>query len=86
MRRWGFDTEVAELAWIIDDVRRDRAEHGHDWSDVAVLYRKHEIGDGLEGAFLNAGIPCRLAQGRALAEDPVVAYVTRGIARDHAAE
>ena len=29
----------------------------------------------LEAAFLNAGIPCRLAQGRALAEDPVVAYV-----------
>jgi superfamily I DNA/RNA helicase len=71
----GFDTDAAELAWIIDDVRRDRAEHGHDWSEVAVLYRKHEIGDGLEGAFLNAGIPCRLAQGRALAEDPVVAYV-----------
>ena len=29
----------------------------------------------LEAAFLNAGIPCRLAQGRALSDDPVVAYV-----------
>ena len=42
---------------------------------MAILYRKHEIGEGLEGAFLNAGLPCRLAQGRALAEDPVVSYV-----------
>jgi superfamily I DNA/RNA helicase/DNA polymerase III epsilon subunit-like protein len=70
-----FDSEETELAWLVDDIQRDRAEHGHDWGDVALLYRKHEIGDGLEAAFLNAGIPCRLAQGRALAEDPIVAYV-----------
>ena len=70
-----FETDDEEVAWIIDDIVRDRAEHGHDWGDVALLYRKHEIGDTLEGAFLNAGIPCRLAQGRALSEDPVVAYV-----------
>lgn len=70
-----FETDDEEIAWIIDDIVRDRAEHGHDWGDVALLYRKHEIGDTLEGAFLNAGIPCRLAQGRALSEDPVVAYV-----------
>lgn len=71
----GFETEDEEVAWIIDDINRDRAEHGHAWGDVALLYRKHEIGDLLEAAFLNAGIPCRLAQGRALAEDPVVGYV-----------
>jgi DNA helicase-2/ATP-dependent DNA helicase PcrA len=71
----GFETDDHEMAWIIDDVRRDRALHGHAWGEVALLYRKHEIGDGLEAAFLNAGIPCRLAQGRALTEDPVVSYV-----------
>jgi superfamily I DNA/RNA helicase/DNA polymerase III epsilon subunit-like protein len=70
-----FATDADEVAWIIDDIRRDRAAHGHDWGDVALLYRKHDIGDGLEAAFLNAGIPCRLAHGRALADDPVVAYV-----------
>ncbi len=70
-----FETEEAELAWLIDDIRRDREQHGHDWGEVALLYRTHAIGDGLEGAFLNAGIPCRLAHGRALAEDPIVAYV-----------
>lgn len=70
-----FETDDEEIAWIIDDIRRDRGDHGHDWGDIALLYRKHETGDAIEGAFLNAGIPCRLAQGRALSEDPVVAYV-----------
>jgi len=70
-----FDSDEAELAWTTEDIRRDHAEHGYDWGDVALLYRKHEIGEGLEGAFLNAGIPCRLAQGHALAEDPVVGYL-----------
>jgi len=71
----GFETDDDEVAWIIDDLQRDRAEHGHEWGDVALLYRKHEIGERLEIAFLNAGIPCRLAKGRAFAEDPVVGYV-----------
>lgn len=70
-----FETEVAEVAWVVEDIRRDHAESGHAWGDVAVLYRKHEIGEGLEAAFINAGVPVRLALGRALAEDPVVAYV-----------
>ncbi len=71
----GFETDDDEFAWIIDDIRRDRDERGHDWGDVALLYRTHEIGHGLEAALLNAGIPCRLAHGRALAEDPTVGYV-----------
>ncbi|HEX4679720.1 MAG TPA: UvrD-helicase domain-containing protein, partial [Gaiellaceae bacterium] len=71
----GFETDTDEMAWIIEDIRRDRAHNGHAWGDVALLYRKHEIGEGLEAAFLNAGLPCRLALGRALSEDPVVAYV-----------
>ena len=71
----GFETDDQEAAWIIDDIERDRGIVGYAWGDVALLYRKHEIGDRLESAFLNAGIPCRLAQGRALADDPVVGYV-----------
>ncbi|MEO7086746.1 MAG: UvrD-helicase domain-containing protein [Gemmatimonadaceae bacterium] len=71
----GFERDVEELAWVVEDVAADKDENGHAWGDVALLYRKHEIGDGLEAAFINAGIPCRLAHGRALAEDPVVAYV-----------
>jgi superfamily I DNA/RNA helicase len=70
-----FATEDAEIAWIIDDLRRDRDENGLGWGEFALLYRRHEIGDGAEASFLSAGIPCRLASGRALAEDPVVSYV-----------
>lgn len=71
----GFESDDEEEAWLVADIRRDHEQHGHRWGDVALLYRKHDIGNRLEAAFLNAGIPCRLAQGRAFADDPVVAYV-----------
>jgi DNA helicase II / ATP-dependent DNA helicase PcrA len=71
----GFPTEEEESAWIVGDLRSDHDRHDHRWGDVALLYRKHEIGDRLEAALLTGGIPCRLAQGRALADDPIVAYV-----------
>jgi DNA helicase II / ATP-dependent DNA helicase PcrA len=70
-----FADENAEIAWVIEDLISDRAAHGLEWGDYALLYRTHAIGDAIEGAFVSAGIPCRLAQGRAFAEDPVVAYV-----------
>jgi DNA polymerase III epsilon subunit family exonuclease len=73
----GFADDDDETSWIIDDLRTDRsAQDGRlGWGDVALLYRTHKIGSALESAFLNAGIPCCLAQGRALADDKVVAYV-----------
>jgi superfamily I DNA/RNA helicase len=70
-----FDSDDAELTWVVDDIVRDRAENAHSLGEIAVLYRKHEMGDELEAALLNAGIPCRLAHGRALSEEPVIAYV-----------
>lgn len=71
----GFATEDAELAWVIDDIRRDRDGHGIGWGDVALLYRKHQIGEAAEARLLAAGVPCRLASGHAIADDRVVAYV-----------
>jgi DNA polymerase III epsilon subunit family exonuclease len=72
-----FADDESETSWIMEDLRRDRAtyEGKLDWGDVALLYRTHRIGSAIEIAFLNAGIPCRLAQGRALADDKIVAYV-----------
>ena len=70
-----FDSDDAELAWVVSDIARDRGEHGHGLGDIAVLYRKHEIGNALEAALLNAGVACRLAHGRALSEEPIIAYV-----------
>ena len=75
----GFADEDAEIAWVIEDVRRDRESHGLTWGDYALLYRKHQIGDLAEAGFLAAGLPCRLAQGRALGEDPVCAYVVAAL-------
>ena len=70
-----FATDADEAEWVVEDIRRDRDAHGFGWGDVALLYRKHEIGDRLESMFLNAGIPCRLARGRSLIEDAVIGYV-----------
>jgi len=70
-----FETDEAEADWIAADIRRDRETHGHQWGDVALLHRTHAVGDLLETACIDAGIPCRRAQGRALAADPVIGYV-----------
>ena len=75
VRALTFATEDQEIAWIIEDIRRDRDTHGLAWGEYALLYRKHDIGNTAETGFLTAGIPCRLANKRALAEDPVVCYV-----------
>ena len=72
---WSFSDEDAEIAWVLEDVRRDREEHSLPWDEFALLYRTNDMGSAAEAAFLSAGIPCRLAQGRALSEDPVVGYV-----------
>lgn len=70
-----FPDEAIEARWIIQDLRGDRKMERRPWGDYALLYRRHETGDGLEAALIQAGIPCQLAQGRALADDPVVQYL-----------
>src|SRR5204862_506637 len=44
----GFADDAAEREWLVADVRRDHAEHGIPWGEVAVLYRTHSIGEVLE--------------------------------------
>ena len=63
----GFRDEDEEATWIVEDVGSER--------DVAILYRKHRVGEFIEGRLLRAGIPCRLARGRSLMEDAVIKYV-----------
>ena len=75
----GFEDHDAEVAWIIRDIQEQAREHRLPLGEFALLYRKHEIGDIAEPALLSAGIPCRLAHGRAVAEDPVVAYVAAAL-------
>jgi ATP-dependent DNA helicase UvrD/PcrA len=70
-----FDSDEAEVAWLIEDLRRDQAEHGRGWGDTAVLYRSHRLGRYLEERLVCSGIPCRLAQGHALTDDKIVGWV-----------
>jgi superfamily I DNA/RNA helicase len=72
---WSFRDEDQELGWLLGDLQRDKDESGLAWGDYAVLYRKHQVGDALEGALMKAGIPCRLAQGRAVGDDRVIRYL-----------
>ncbi|MGQ0537900.1 MAG: UvrD-helicase domain-containing protein [Gemmatimonadaceae bacterium] len=74
-----FKTQEDEAAWIVQDIVRDRAVHGHPLGEVALLYRKHRIGYILETALTNAGIASRLVRGRALADERVVAYVVAAL-------
>ncbi len=70
-----FRDEHEEATWLLDDVRADRTSAGLSWGDYAILYRKHRLGEHIEGRLLRAGIPCRLARGRSLIEDEVIGYV-----------
>jgi len=70
-----FPDDAAEREWLVADLRREHALHRIGWGDVAVLYRTHAIGEEIEATFLGKGIPCRLASGRAIVEDPIIAYV-----------
>src|SRR6266705_3347825 len=81
---FAFRDEEEETAWLIDDMLADRAASGLGWGDYAVLYRKHKVGEYLEGRLVRAGIPCRLARGRSLVADDVIKYVIAalGIVRD----
>src|SRR2546430_1495649 len=58
---FAFRDEAEEAAWLLEDLRSDRAASGLGWGAYAVLYRRHKLGEYLEGRLLRAGIPCRLA-------------------------
>ncbi len=70
-----FENETEELAWIVSDLRARYAEEKGAWGEFAFLYRRHEIGDQIEAALINEGIPSRLAHSRALGDEPTVAYL-----------
>src|SRR3989454_165643 len=70
-----FRDEEEEASWLLEALRADRAASGLGWGDYAVLYRRHNVGEYLEGRLIRAGIPCRLARGRSLVEDDVIKYV-----------
>src|SRR5207244_2285943 len=72
---WAFRDEAEEASWLLEDLRSDCAASRLGWGDYAILYRRHKIGEYLEGRLVRAGIPCRLARGRSLVEDDIIKYV-----------
>ncbi len=70
-----FPEEDAEASWILEDLKADHASSEKRWGDYAILYRQHRVGEFLERHLIRAKIPCRLPRGRALMDDPVIAYV-----------
>ncbi|HEV8149290.1 MAG TPA: UvrD-helicase domain-containing protein, partial [Gemmatimonadales bacterium] len=75
----GFTDEHAEAHWLVADLLADRRDSGLPWEEYAVLYRRHAIGNALEAELVRAGIPCRLAAGRALQDDRVVRYLVAAL-------
>lgn len=75
-----FPTEKEEAAWILGDLAAARArDPSLRWGESAILYRMHTIGALLERELLGAGIPCRMARGQALGDDPVIAVILRSL-------
>jgi DNA polymerase III epsilon subunit family exonuclease len=74
-----FPNDELEASWILQDIQDDRAQHATGWGDYAVLYRRHRVGSDLERRFIRLGIPCRLARGQALLDDPVIAYTVASL-------
>jgi DNA polymerase III epsilon subunit family exonuclease len=67
--------EDEETAWLVRDLARDLAGSGLKRGEYAVLYRTHQMGHRLEEALVAEGVPCQLARGQALADDPFIAQV-----------
>ncbi len=70
-----FDDEAQEATWLLEDLWRDREASGLEWGDYALLYRAHVTGQYLETRCIEAGIPCRLAQGQSVRDDELIAFV-----------
>ena len=74
-----FTDEDAEARWLVADLAADRERSARAWGDYALLYRTHRVGHALESRLVQAGVPCRMARGRSLKDDPVIAYVVAAL-------
>lgn len=74
-----FDDEAAEAEWLVADLAGDRAASGLDWGDYGILYRAHRIGQRLETALIEAGVPCLMARGQALLDDELIGFIVASL-------
>jgi DNA helicase II / ATP-dependent DNA helicase PcrA len=76
---YAFADETEEASWLLDDLWRDREATGLPWGEYALLYRAHVTGQYLETRCIEAGIPCRLAQGQSVRDDELIAFVVSSL-------
>ena len=72
---YAFADEAEETTWLLEDLWRDREATNLEWGEYALLYRAHVTGQYLETRCIEAGIPCRLAQGQSVRDDELIAFV-----------
>jgi DNA polymerase III epsilon subunit family exonuclease len=72
---YAFADEIAEASWLLEDLWRDREATNLEWGEYALLYRAHVTGQYLETRCIEAGIPCRLAQGQSVRDDELIAFI-----------
>ena len=76
---YAFADEVEEAGWLLEDLWRDREATRLEWGEYALLYRAHVTGQYLETRCIEAGIPCRLAQGQSVRDDELIAFVVSSL-------
>jgi len=76
---YAFADETEEATWLLEDMWRDREATGLAWGEYALLYRAHLTGQYLETRCIEAGIPCRLAQGQSVGDDELIAFVVSSL-------
>jgi len=74
-----FGDEIEEATWLLEDLWRDREATNLEWGEYALLYRAHVTGQYLETRCIEAGIPCRLAQGQSVRDDELIAFVVSSL-------
>jgi DNA polymerase III epsilon subunit family exonuclease len=81
---YAFADEIEEATWLLEDLWRDREATNLEWGEYALLYRAHVTGQYLETRCIEAGIPCRLAQGQSVRDDELIAFVLASLQVIHA--
>lgn len=71
VRLYRYADDIAEIHGVAADIQ-DKRRSGVPFSDMAVLYRRHDIGEAFESALLALGIPCQVVRRRGVYDAPEV--------------
>jgi DNA helicase II / ATP-dependent DNA helicase PcrA len=68
-----FATDAEEAEFIIKEIRRQMERNENQrFSDFAVLYARHSVGEFLEREMMKANMPCQLVRGRSCLDQPEI--------------